>query len=155
MKHFFKYEFGYINIDDENLYMTNSGNWSETKELLEKSDQSKSKNKNQKYKVFGYYLFLILIALFFVYKFNFVNITYGFIIGLAVLFYSAYNFMKSEQGNRYKIPLTKINQMEYSYNSLKIHFKNLDNNDDFERIENVEEKGLKILNELNLISSKD
>jgi hypothetical protein len=151
MKHFFKYEYGYINIDHENLFMTNSGNWSETKDLKEKSHQSNSENIFRKSKVFGYYLFLGLIILFFVYMFSFVNITYGFIIGIAILFYAGYNFMKSEQGNRYKIPLNKICKMEYSHKSLKIYFKNLENKEDFERIENLESKGIKVLNDLGLI----
>ena len=37
MKHWFKYEFGYVNIDSEYLYFTNTGNWSEVQEIKEKS----------------------------------------------------------------------------------------------------------------------
>ncbi|WP_196889864.1 hypothetical protein [Aureivirga sp. CE67] len=37
MKEWFKYELGYVNIDSENIYLTGSGNWSETKNLEEKT----------------------------------------------------------------------------------------------------------------------
>ena len=36
MKEYFKYANGYININDENLFLTHSGNWSETSTLVEK-----------------------------------------------------------------------------------------------------------------------
>ena len=37
MKQWFKYEFGFVNLDSENFYLTNSGNWSETENLKEKT----------------------------------------------------------------------------------------------------------------------
>lgn len=155
MKYFFKYEFGYINIDDENLYMTNSGNWSETKDLLEKSSKSIKKNTIRKTKVYGFYFLIICIGLLVLLNFlKNVDTKFNISIGLVLFLLAAYNFMKSEQGSKYKIPLSKIDKMEYSYSNLKIHFKNLDNKEDFERIENIEDKGIKILKELGLIKKE-
>lgn len=37
IKTFYRYEFGFINLDSNNLYLTSSGNWSEAKKLEEKS----------------------------------------------------------------------------------------------------------------------
>jgi hypothetical protein len=35
-KSFYKYKYGYINIDQNNIYITSTGNWSETIQLTEK-----------------------------------------------------------------------------------------------------------------------
>ena len=65
MKEFFKYANGYVNINDENLFLTNSGNWSETKEINEKSAKTIRQNN---VKGFKFYVFLfIIIVLFFVF----------------------------------------------------------------------------------------
>lgn len=36
-KSFYKYKYGYINIDQNNIYITSTGNWSETIQLTEKN----------------------------------------------------------------------------------------------------------------------
>lgn len=37
MKEWLKHKYGYINIDDENVYVTKTGNWSEISKLQEKN----------------------------------------------------------------------------------------------------------------------
>lgn len=153
MKHFFKYEKGYINIDNNNLYMTKTGNWSETDLLSEKSSRSKSQNAIKKIKTYSFYGMLIAISLLF-----FFNLSNGkgnkiFLpIGIILFLISGYKYIRAGSGNQYKIPLSKIIKMEYSSKSLKIYFKNKDNKEDFERIENIEAKGIQILKDLNLIT---
>lgn len=153
MKDFFKYEKGYINIDDKYLYMTKTGNWSETNTLLEKSAKSKSQSAIKKIKTYSFYGMLVAFSLLL-----FFNLSNGrgnkiFLpFGIILLLISAYKYIRSGSGVQYKIPLSKINKMEYSYKSLKIHFKNSDDKEDFERIESIEEKGIQILKNLNLIN---
>lgn len=152
MKHFFKYEKGYINIDEKYLYMTTTGNWSETTTLLEKSSKNKSQTAIKKVKTYSFYGMLIAISLLL-----FFNLSNGkgnkvFLpVGIILLLISGYKYIRSGSGSQYKIPLSKISKMEYSHKSLKIHFKNNDNKEDFEQIENIEEKGIQILKDLKLI----
>ncbi|WP_445457744.1 hypothetical protein [Flavobacterium sp. HNIBRBA15423] len=152
MKHFFKYEKGFININEENLFLTKSGNWSEIELLLEKSSKSKSQNSKKKIRTYSFYAMLLSFSLLLFFNLN--NGKSGKMmlpLGIVLLLLSAYNYIRAGSGNQYKIPLSKINKMEYSFNSLKIYFMNLDGKEDFEKIENIEEKGVQILKDLKLI----
>lgn len=152
MKHFFKYEKGFININDENLFLTKSGNWSEVDLLLEKSTKSKSQNSKKKIRTYSFYAMLLSFSLLLFFNLN--NGKSGKMmlpLGIVLLLLSAYNYIRAGSGNQYKIPLSKINKMEYSFNSLKIYFMNLNGKEDFEKIENIEEKGVQILKDLKLI----
>ena len=73
MKEWFKYEFGYVNIDSENLYLTNTGNWSETKTLTEKTKKVANQNDNKSSSMIGF----IVIALFILGYLNFKSILSG------------------------------------------------------------------------------
>ncbi|NJM79749.1 MAG: hypothetical protein HC854_09200 [Flavobacterium sp.] len=152
MKYFFKYEKGYINIDEKYLYMTTTGNWSEITSLNEKSSKTKSQSAVKKIKTYSFYGMMIAFSLLL-----FFNLSNGkgnkiFLpIGIILMLVSAYKYIRSGAGNQYKIPLSKISKMEYSHKSLKIYFKNIDNNQDFERIETIEEKGIQILKDLKMI----
>jgi hypothetical protein len=42
VKEWFTHEYGFVNIDTENIYFTNTGNWSETKDLEEKGLQEQN-----------------------------------------------------------------------------------------------------------------
>ena len=59
MREYFKYKKGFVNIDDENLYLTNSGNWQEARNLQEKSSKTIRANRNKKNK-FTLYFYILL-----------------------------------------------------------------------------------------------
>lgn len=153
MKHYFKYSSGYVNIDADNLFLTNSGNWQETRELEEKSNATKRQNSLRiaRMNIFVYVVFGIIG--FIIYKTLSGNKPYfKLIFGLPVVAYFVNNYFKSETGKRYKIPLSKIKSVEnYNMDGLKIYFLNAANEDDFEIIEHIENKGFKILEDLNLL----
>lgn len=147
MKHYFKYSNGYINIDDKSLYLTSSGNWQEARELIEKGKTSIKKNnarinymKGFVYTVFAISIFLLL----FMVENNKISITLS--AGLILLVYYVNNYFKVEFGVRYKIPLTKIDSIEpYENDSIKISFRNAENEPDSEIVNGVEEKGIAFL----------
>jgi hypothetical protein len=56
MKEYFKYANGFVNINYENLFLTNSGYWSETRELLEKSSKTIKKHKYKSLKIYIFFL---------------------------------------------------------------------------------------------------
>lgn len=144
MKNYFKYDNGYVNIIDENLFLTNSGNWSETYDLLEKSPKSIKQNNFKSNKINLFLFLIICIGLLMISKAKNAVLPLGFIsLGIAAFFY-----MKRETGKRYKIPILKIIKIEVVDNSVKIIFYNANNQEDFEEITNVEFKGLAILEEL-------
>lgn len=152
MKHFFKYEKGYINIDDHYLFMTKTGNWSETDSLFEKSAKAKSQNAAKKVKTYSFYAMIVAVSLLFFFNMNGGKNNKIMLFGGIVLFVlAAFNYIRSSSGKQYKIPLTKITKMELIKKDINIHFHNLDNKEDFEKIENIEEKGIQILKDLKLI----
>lgn len=84
MKEWFKYEFGYVNIDSENLYLTNSGNWSETRDLPEKTKQASNKNDNKSSSILGFIIVTIGLLTFLIMK-NFINGKVGLTLILLTL----------------------------------------------------------------------
>lgn len=150
MKHYFKYGNGYINIDDENLYLTNSGNWLETKDLIEKSKVSRQYNlKRISEKQNYWFTFYIMLMGFFGFSTE-TKLWLPIAVISGLLLFLLFNYFKRDFGFQYKIPLSKIEAIElYEKNALKISFKNLTNEPDFEIIKNVEEKGIEFLISLN------
>ena len=153
MKHYFKYCSGYVNIDAENLFLTNSGNWQETHELNEKNKQSKRQNSLRiaRMNLFIYITFGIIA--FIVYKSVSRDKPYfNAIFGLPVIAYFVNKYFSTEMGKRYKIPLSKIQSVDkYDTDGIKINFLNAANEPDFEIIEKLESKGFKVLDELKLL----
>ena len=141
MKEFFKYNNGYININEENLFMTNSGNWSETLTLLEKSSKSRKKNS---YKNIKFYIFFLIICGIFLLSID-GRVNRVFPIALIVLIIFVYRYFSSEMGNRYKIPLSKLKAIQINGKEVKFVFLNLKGEEDFEIIHGMEEKGILFL----------
>ena len=144
MKDWFKYEYGYVNVDADNVYFTNSGNWSETITLEEKGIQ-----KSNSFRKTRIQLFLIISCLLFaglIVK----HLTSGgmsllLVIGLPLGGYFLYHYLKSEIGGKFKLPITKIDAIEIENSTAIIHFFNAQNGKEEEVLKNVEEKGLRIL----------
>lgn len=144
MKEYFKYSNGYVNINDENLFLTNSGNWSETHYLLEKSPKSIRKNDLKSLKIYSLPFIIVCIGLLLYSKLDNVFIPFAF----SGSCFGAYLYLIRETGKRYKIPISKIISFNISNDTVKIVFKNANDVDDFEEIFKVEKKGLSILEEL-------
>lgn len=144
MKEYFKYDNGFVNINDENLFLTNSGNWSETHDMLEKSPKSKRLNNLKGFKVYAFFFILALLILAILSKSG--KIPFGILI-LALF---AFAYLRKETGKRYKIPLSKIQSMTITDKEAKIVFLNANGVEDFEIIHNITDKGISIFNSLNL-----
>lgn len=152
MKQFFKYEKGFVNINETDLFLTKSGNWSETDTIFEKSSKTKSQNSIKKVKTYSFYAMLVSFSLLLFYNISKTNNSkLMLLLGIGLLIISSYSYIKSGSGSQYKIPLSKIIKMEYTFKSLKIYFKNEEGKEDFERLENIEEKGIMMLKKLGYI----
>jgi hypothetical protein len=61
MRHYFRYKGGYINIDDENIYLTTTGNWQETSVLKEQKKKNYQRQLNfLLWAIFGLDLYLCI-----------------------------------------------------------------------------------------------
>lgn len=155
MREWFKYENGFVNIDDDNLYLTNTGNWSETPKTKEKSSSSKKSNFWRKLKInsFFYLVAAVFIALYLL-KVISGDWSLGILGTLAVVGYFFYNYLRTEMGSKYKIPRSKIKEIQIREKTVLFVFFNEQGNEDVEKLNNVEEKGRELLEELFLSTSE-
>jgi hypothetical protein len=147
MKEYFKYANGYVNLNDENIFLTNSGNWSETLNLLEKSPKSIRQNNIKSFKIYIYLIIVACLIFLLLSRARSGSIPFGLIL----LGLGTYSYFKRETGKRYKIPISKIINISISENEVKISFYNSNGNEDFEILTKVDNKGLDILSHLKSI----
>jgi hypothetical protein len=146
MKTWFKYEYGYVNLDSDTLYLTNSGNWSETTTLSEKTKEITQKNDTKNYK---YVSFLVsIIAFFCVLLFNTilsgkVSLTLFFLVSFGG--YKVYNYLKTEIGPSFKIPLAKITDITIEDTTVELLFLNNENTIEFHKLKKVDQTGIDVL----------
>ena len=147
MKEWFKYEFGYVNIDSENLFLTNSGNWSETKNLTEKTKKVSDKNDNKSSSIIGFIIIVFCVFAFMIYK-SFISGK----IGLTLIFitigggYKFYQYLKTEIGAKFRIPLEKITEINVLEKSVEIKFFDGEGLKVNYILNNIDEKGKNIMN---------
>ncbi|MFY7729817.1 MAG: hypothetical protein ACOVRN_09895 [Flavobacterium sp.] len=150
MKEYFKYKYGYINVDDKNLYLTNSGNWQEARETEEKSRANESENTGRIIRMKSF-VFIVMgaIFIFLVKSLENPKISIGIIAITLFLGYSVYQVFSKEFGSRYRIPLQKIIKISaQGTENLRIDFLNANNEPDFEIIEEPDFRGRDFLLEL-------
>ncbi|AXG74322.1 hypothetical protein DVK85_08800 [Flavobacterium arcticum] len=146
MKHYFKHNNGYINIDEENLYLTKTGNWQEVRDIKERIRASSQEKETSKIKKLFYWCLAIVEVVFLIYiitidyKYLITNILFIFIMNFVI-----YIFHKRDFGKQAIIPLNQIEAIEPYKNGLKISFKDVTNKPDFEILKGVEEKGIEFL----------
>lgn len=147
MKEYFKYKFGYVNIDDENLYLTNSGNWQEARETEEKSSANLHVNA-QRINRMKSFVFVVIggITVYLLREVESIKTSIGIVVIAAGLAYKTYQHFSSEFGNRYRIPLHKIQSITAKKTEVvRIGFFNANNTPDFEIIEGLEPRGYNFL----------
>ncbi len=151
MKQWFKYEFGFVNLDSENFYLTNSGNWSETENLKEKTKAIVRKNRYKSVKVIGFIVIVFCFLAFLIFK-NMISGKFAISLLILTVFggYKFYEYIKTEIGSQFKIPLEKISGIKKDEDSIEIIFENGEGDLDSYILRKIEIKGLLIIDSLNL-----
>lgn len=147
MKDWFKYKYGFVNIDDESIYFTTTGNWSETKKLDEKGIQKSSKFRKWKIQFFLIVSFLIGAFIIFMSLAN-GRVSLFALLGIPLGLFSIYNYLKPDIGENYKLPIKKITSINIEENKAVIEFKFLVEQNGTKKLENIEEKGEELLRNL-------
>lgn len=138
-KTFYKYKLGYINIDEDNVYITSTGNWSETNELKEKTFGKSTKKIGKVIAIYFFLMGIILIILF-----SFLFIEKNFILKLFSTLASIAGFLRikryfdTEIGQRFFIPKIKILSTEIEDDKLSLKFKTIDGTNDVLIISSLE-----------------
>ncbi|MFP9114373.1 hypothetical protein ACLI1A_10560 [Flavobacterium sp. RHBU_3] len=147
MKEYFKYKYGYINIDDENLYMTNSGKWQEARETEEKSRANEAVNE-RRINYMKSFVFIVFggIVIYFAQTIDNKKVSIGIVVAALAIGYKLYDYFSSEFGSRYRIPLHKLESVTaQGTERIRIGFLNANGNPDFEMIDGLEPKGREFL----------
>ncbi|WP_417355300.1 hypothetical protein [Flavobacterium sp.] len=155
MKDFFKYRFGYINIDDENLYLNETGNWSYVEKLKEKKKTSPIQKPTVTIIYKLTYLFsLIAMVIFIIFYGNpFIN-SVIMLFTYMVIYYFIFEHLNIKIDYNYKIPLHKINSITQKGNTLEINFL-LKHNTQTQTfiLDKIEPRGFDILRQRRLLES--
>lgn len=112
-KVYFKYGNGYLNIDNENIYFTVSGNWDETRTLGE----MKSKNNLKRQNILFWAIFLVFAAISIWWHSYLVLIILIVFLGVDNLFDKKYNGFKIPHSKLIRIVRNGKNVMLQFYNT--------------------------------------
>ena len=146
MKEWLKHKYGFINIDDENVYVTKTGNWSEVSGLKEKNYKLfKLDDFRTKLKI-GIYLFIVFGFILYVFISKILSGDLGLLIfGLPLLGYTAFQYIIPEFGSSFVIPKKKITAIRTDESDFYIEFLDANDQNTSNHFRNLDQKGLKII----------
>ncbi len=149
MRDWFKYEFGYVNIEHETIYLTSSGNWTEVNHLSEMTREIAKKNDHKQFSVSFYILAVLAFFGFLIFQ-KIVSNQLGILLMLTAvgLGYKMYDYFKSDMGGQFKIPMNKINDIIIEGNSIQLHYINGEGIEDIKKLIRVNDKGKAIMSTL-------
>jgi hypothetical protein len=147
MKQWFKHEYGFVNIDAENIYFTNTGNWSETNGLKEKGVQQQNSFRQFRMRIIPFVLIAVVVFLL-IFPIDSGKVKFSLIAGLVVLAISARKYLKTEIGAKFKLPISKIENIVLNTESATITFEDGEGKSAEQILEKVDQKGIDLLEEL-------
>lgn len=151
MQDWFKHQYGYVNVDDDNFYLTNSGNWTEALKLEEKNPDSAFKKSFRPLRIIIYFICCIaLFSWFLMYTFSMGEISLLLIAALAGGSYFLWQYLRAEMSTAFKIPTSKITRVEIAGKTAVIQFNNEKNMPDQVILKKVSKRGLEILASYNI-----
>ncbi|WP_298417965.1 hypothetical protein [uncultured Kordia sp.] len=147
MKEWFRYEYGFVNIDAENLYFTNTGNWSEVKGLKEKGIQQQNSFRQFRMKIIPF-IIIVLIVFLIIFPIDSGKVKFSLIAGLVLLAISARNYLKREIGAKFKLPISKIEHITLIGEVATIVFQDGEEKSTEQILESLDRKGIQLLETL-------
>jgi fatty acid desaturase len=145
-----KHNTGFLNVDEDNIFVTRTGNWSETAGLKEKNHKGfKRKNRVSKFTTVCF-LTLVAVGVIWLMTAGVMNGKLGVfsIISLPVFYFTVHQYIITGYSAAYLIPISKITHMEVGLKSITIRYSDCNNDpvsDTFSGIDNV---GIEFLDEL-------
>lgn len=149
-KKWFKHQFGFVNIDAENCYITKTGNWSEVQKLSEKNSMSfRSISTKDQIKLMLYFVPVTGLLIFLFTK-NLMggDISLLLLIGLPLAGYAIYKYWKPEFNSSFVIPKSKIQDIEIGEKQIVIQFLDGENKENSFTLSKIDDKAFVIMQDL-------
>ncbi|HWY38187.1 MAG TPA: hypothetical protein VNY73_06480 [Bacteroidia bacterium] len=125
MKEHFSYEYGYILIDEECFYLTNTGNWSEARMLKEKGEFKTGNSLLHRVWIAGFVIIAGLgVAIFELAAHHSQSGIYIGVLLAGAGIWKVYTYMRKELGSTLYIKKQNISSEFYTNDTLNIVFTN-------------------------------
>lgn len=137
----FKHSRGYIIYTSDKIYLTTTGNWSEVKELQEKTKNTYEQNKNRlrKKQISASVISVISCSILYCILPLIVFIPIA-LIAIPILIATIEKIFQTDYSNLICIPTLKVKNISYSQKELIISFINGDNLDDSVRLSELDKE---------------
>lgn len=137
----FKRKYGYVNITDNAVYLTSTGNWTEIERISEKSVVSEKKNAWRKARIKLFlYPSLVVMAGIVLAEISHLNLLSIWLLTGVVGGIALFKYFSSDLGNVYKIPVDKIVDIQILDEVVTISFLDADRKPSLEEIFELEDE---------------
>ena len=125
-------------MDDEFMYFTSTGNWSDIDDLEELNEEkSKARSSGEKWQGIAY---LIVVGTLFAFVlWNSLNPMLLIVIG--AIAFTIFRYMSSSLNDKYKLPYSKILSLEIKSSGATLVFLDFNNNEATQEINQLNQKG--------------
>ena len=145
---YFKYEYGFVSIDNNFIYFSSTGNGQELKELTEKDQAINKKHKRTKFKTVLFFLLFAVVCFWLLYRqLSNSGLSIVFVVLASIGGFQLYHYLRTEIGARFKIPLHKVQDVKIGEQIAFVIFKNTADELEEYKINNFKDKGQRILTE--------
>ncbi|MEL6255482.1 MAG: hypothetical protein AAFR87_25985 [Bacteroidota bacterium] len=140
MKSWFKYEYGYININKSNIYFTNTGNGSELRRLKEVPFGKDISNTRDPFAFLG----VISVPIYYyIIDLEFTLKSVLIVSGIFTAVYFAFQYLKRERGVSLWIPMDSLENIQIELDFVEVSYLNVHGNIKSIELDKVEKDGIK------------
>lgn len=145
-----KHNSGFLNVDEQHIFVTRTGNWSETAGLNEKNHKCfKRKNRISKFTTIAF-LALVAAGVIWLMIAEIMNSKAGVfsLISLPVFYFTVHNYIITGYAAAYAIPISKITHMEVGLKSITIDYSDFNSNPVSDTFSGIDQQGIEFLDQL-------
>lgn len=147
-KCWFEHNSGYINIKDNNIYFTNTGNWTETEEI----SQNQPFNKSRSNQIKGFiYLIIVGVVILIISILNMTrdeSFIWLALLAITIKILGLYKYFKRDISSNFYITFSSISNISIDEDQCIIEYESSYGKKESIKLSKIPRKGLIILKEL-------
>jgi len=148
LKDWCKHRYGFVNFDDEYMYLTSSGNWSDVDDLGELNEEGfRSKSSFQRNKTILFLTIIILAGVFLIIlKGRSVEISVFIVVAFTI--FAVFQYFASNLSLNFKIPYSKIQSIDVREQAADITFTDFNGKEEKHHLQGLNGKGISLFYEI-------